>query len=347
MTGGYIYDRLLVEHLRSRGHRVEVLSLPSRGYLADLAQNFVTGWHRKLVNTPFDILIQDALIHPSFFLTNERIRNAIGYPLVGLVHSLRTVMLQGSMRQPVYRTVERRYLTSLDGYIFNSRSSRAAAARLAQIEVPSVIAYPAGDRFGSLPDRRFIRSRAEQSDTIRILFLANLLPGKGLHHLLRGLALLASEAYSLDVIGSLTMDSGYVRRIRRQIRRDRLDHRVTFHGTLTGRSLANRLRQAHLLAVPSKSEAFGMAYLEGFGFGLPALAGAPGGAREIVRHGENGYLVAPGDAAAIAAALQTLHRDRRLLTRMSLAARTTYEAHPDWEETLETIHQFLLTLLHH
>ena len=90
-----------------------------------------------------------------------------------------------------------------------------------------------------------------------------------------------------------------------------------------------------------------MAYLEGFGFGLPALAGAPGGAREIVRHGENGYLVAPGDAAAIAAALQTLHRDRRLLTRMSLAARTTYEAHPDWEETLETIHQFLLTLLHH
>jgi len=40
ISGGYLYDRLLVDHLRKRGARVEILSLPWRNYLRHLTDNF-------------------------------------------------------------------------------------------------------------------------------------------------------------------------------------------------------------------------------------------------------------------------------------------------------------------
>lgn len=344
LTGGYIYDRFLVDYLRNQGHRVEVLSLPSQGYVSDMRSNFSHALWDCLLTTPFDILIQDALIQPSMFLLNQKIQDHIQYPLVGLIHSLRSLMMQHSVLQPLYQFVERRYLATLDGYIFNSCHSRINVEKLIDGKKPSVVALPAADHIDALPDRASIRSRASQAETLRILFLGNLLPGKGLHHLLRALTLVDSLNYSIEIIGSPKMDAGYARRIHRQIRLDNLEDRVKLLGVLTGPALSDRLQHSHVLAVPSESESFGMAYLEGFAFGLPALASAKGGAAEIIRQGQNGFLISPGDVDTIAACLRTLNLDRNLLIKMSLAARETYDSHPRWRETLEAIHQYLRTI---
>ena len=60
------------------------------------------------------------------------------------------------------------------------------------------------------------------------------------------------------------------------------------------------LPQHHLLAVPSSYEGFGIVYLEGMHFGLPAIAGTDGAAKEIITHGQNGFLVRPGNPQALA-----------------------------------------------
>ena len=80
VSGGYLYDRKLVEYLHAQGDTVEVISLPWRNYAAHLMDNF---WFRlphvvaseakqSPNNHSFDILIQDELNHPSLIGANAR-----------------------------------------------------------------------------------------------------------------------------------------------------------------------------------------------------------------------------------------------------------------------------------
>ena len=54
LSGGYMYDRKLVEYLRAQGDTVEIISLPWRNYAAHLADNF-----SFKLSSDFDILIQE------------------------------------------------------------------------------------------------------------------------------------------------------------------------------------------------------------------------------------------------------------------------------------------------
>ena len=105
-----------------------------------------------------------------------------------------------------------------------------------------------------------------------------------------------------------------------------------------------RLRQAQVLALPSSYEGFGIAYLEGMAFGLPAIATTAGAAGEIITEGVNGYLIPPDDPPALAACLRSLTADHGLLARMSLNALERYHAQPAWEQTADRIRSFLLEL---
>ena len=94
------------------------------------------------------------------------------------------------------------------------------------------------------------------------------------------------------------------------------------------------LRDSVLLAVPSTHEGFGIVYLEGFAFGLPALAAASGGAEEVVSDGETGWSIreaASGSASRrIADRLDTLAADRGRLAAMGLRAAERHRSHPTW-----------------
>ena len=74
LSGGYLYDRKLVEYLRAQGDTVEIISLPWRNYAAHLTDNFSFKLPSNL-----DILIQDELNHPSLIAAN---RGKHPYPIV-------------------------------------------------------------------------------------------------------------------------------------------------------------------------------------------------------------------------------------------------------------------------
>ena len=71
LSGGYLYDRKLVEHLRQAGDSVEIVSIPWRSYPAHLADNLSLRLYRRLRDLPVDILLQDELNHPSLALVNR------------------------------------------------------------------------------------------------------------------------------------------------------------------------------------------------------------------------------------------------------------------------------------
>jgi len=68
-------------------------------------------------------------------------------------------------------------------------------------------------------------------------------------------------------------------------------------------------------------EPFGRVVVEGMLAGRPVVASGAGGVEEILRHGETGWLVAPGDAAALAAALRTVLDDPATADKVAAAGR--------------------------
>jgi glycosyltransferase involved in cell wall biosynthesis len=90
-------------------------------------------------------------------------------------------------------------------------------------------------------------------------------------------------------------------------------------------------RRAHVFAMPSVDEAFGVAYVEAMAGGLPAI-GARGepGPQEIAALGDGMSLVAPGDVEALAQRLDALLGDAHHRHEAARRARETVERHFTW-----------------
>jgi glycosyltransferase involved in cell wall biosynthesis len=335
LSGGYLYDRRLVEFLRAQGDSVEVISLPWRNYAAHLTDN---AYFR--LPTGFDVLIEDELNHPSLILAN---RGRHPCPVISLVHHLRCSELRPVWQNVFYRSIEKRFLNSVDGFIFNSRTTEKVVNDLLENNRPGIVAFPPTDRFGEPISEAEIIRRA-QTHPLRILFVGNVIYRKGLHTLLKAVTL-QPAAFQVDVVGSLTSEPAYTRLIEEMIAQNSLSSFVFLHGPLGKEPLIEKLRQSHVLAVPSSYEGFGIVYLEGMCFGLPAIGTTAGAAGEVIEHGQTGYLIEPDDSSALAKHLHSLAEDRDGLRRLSLRARERYLRQPSWTETADHIRRFLQTML--
>lgn len=360
VSGGYLYDRQLVEQLRRAGDEVEIISLPWRNYAAHLAQNFSAELRRRLAAARYDVLLQDELNHPSLFLLNRRLRPRVAYPIVSIVHHLRASELRPAWQNALYRRVERAYLRSVDGFVFNSETTREAVSALTPHPQPlpplsleerggvrGIVAHPAADHLAPAITPAQIEARASAPGPLRVLFIGNVIPRKGLHTLLAALAQVQGD-WHLSVVGRLEVDPKYGRRIRAMVETggsaSRLRDRVSFWGRLDDDDLRAQLETHQLLVVPSSYEGFGIVYLEAMALGLPVIATSAGAAREIVTPGVDGDLVPPEDPAALAAAIQPFLDDCERLRVMSLAARARYERHPTWAQNMTRVREFLKNL---
>jgi glycosyltransferase involved in cell wall biosynthesis len=236
--------------------------------------------------------------------------------------------------------VEKAYLRSVDGFIFNSKITESVVNSLLQNRKLSIVAYPPTDRFGEPIAENEIIDRAKGGE-LRILFLGNIISRKGLHSLLQAISI-HPTSFRIDVVGSLSSEPRYVKQIQEYIAHNRLSSFVFFHGPLDREPLIDRLKRAHVLVVPSSYEGFGIVYLEGMCFGLPGIGTTAGAASEIITNRVDGFLIEPENPGELAEKLMLLHERRDLLIQMSLAARERYLRQPKWNETAGRIREFLL-----
>jgi glycosyltransferase involved in cell wall biosynthesis len=332
VSGGYLYDRKLVEYLRSQGDTVEVISLPWRNYAAHLTDNF-----RFKLPQSLDILIQDELNHPSLIFANL---GKHPYPIISLVHHLRGSELRPNWQNILYSMVEKKYLGSVDGFIFNSETTSRVVHGIINQRKPSIVGYPPTDQFGEPISEGEIIQRAKSAE-LNILFLGNVIERKGLHVLLEAVRHLDSNV-KVDIVGSLNSEPAYAERIQEFISTNHLSSFVFLRGSLEKPILIEKLRKAHILVVPSSYEGYGIVYLEGMGFGLPAIGTTAGAANEIITDGVDGFLIEPENVDMLASRLKDLSEKPDVLIRMSLAARQRYLRQPTWLKTAKEIREFLL-----
>jgi len=349
ISGGYLYDRKLVEQLDVLGHSVSVVALAYRDYAKHLADNLDTAWSRRLATAPVDLMLQDELNHPSLLWANFRRRGKDRrYPVAAVVHHLRSSETEhSSLLHRLYREIERIYLNSVDALLYNSETTRYTVEPLLKRSRPALVAYPAADHLPAdepAVDLNTVAERSRAPGPLQVLFVGNLIRRKGLDQILDALAQLPPGSWNLTVVGSQDADHGYTKLINQRCH-TLPTGAIQFLGRVSDAELVHQYRTHHLLAVPSY-EGFGIVYLEAMRFGLPVIASTLGAAREIVTNGENGFLVKPHDTHAFAQHLRSLHGNREQLLAMSFAARRRYTQHPTWQQSMAGAAAWLTALPH-
>jgi glycosyltransferase involved in cell wall biosynthesis len=309
LTGGFLYDKFLVMHLRQNGHKIDIVSLPWRWYGQHLLDNFSPKLRSGLISKTYDLILQDELSHPSLFLLNHRLRKYRDVPLVSIVHQVLSCQPRRYWMNILFKTIEKIYLTSVDAFIFNSETTRGRVQHLINFEGPSIVANPGGDRLGHLQAAEQIKARATQRGPLELVFVGNITP------------------------------------VKRLISEKKIRQQVDLAGPLDGNELINILSKSHLFVMPFSHEGFGIAYLEALAYGLPVLASTAGAVKEYIQPGQNGFLQTPDNPGVLCKHINNLYRDRDELARMSSAALKTFHSRPNWKNTVESIHAFLEKLV--
>ncbi len=158
-----------------------------------------------------------------------------------------------------------------------------------------------------------------QAERRRVLFAGRVVAAKGVRVLLEA-------ARDVDAEFVVCGDGRALGAMRSLARRLGIAERVRFTGWLGGAELARELGEASVVALPSVwPEPFGLVGIEGFAAGRPAVATATGGVRDWLEDGVSGRCVPPGDAAALAGALNELLADPDRQRAMGIAGRSTVE----------------------
>jgi glycosyltransferase involved in cell wall biosynthesis len=187
-------------------------------------------------------------------------------------------------------------------------------------------------------------TRAEHDGPVRVLYLANLLPEKGCFDLMEAVEELARRGTPLEVrfVGDAAADVEESLAARaRAIGGTGVTVELT--GALRGAERDAQYAWADIFAFPTKYPFEGqpLVLLEALAAGLPVVSTWHRGVPETVRHEREALLVDPGDAPALARAIERLHSDPGLRRALGENARARYEAHYTPERFREDLRALL------
>lgn len=157
----------------------------------------------------------------------------------------------------------------------------------------------------SREERRRIRDRLGLGEQPLMLCVGRLTPQKGQAALIEAFAELRKCGSSARLL--LAGDGAWRETYERRARDLGLDAAVSFLGTRS--DVPELLAASDLLALPSLHEGFGLVLVEALASGVPVVASRTGPIPEIVRDGETGILVEPGEPAALVRGIATLLDD--------------------------------------
>jgi glycosyltransferase involved in cell wall biosynthesis len=92
------------------------------------------------------------------------------------------------------------------------------------------------------------------------------------------------------------------------------------------------LAAADLFAMPSRTDSFGITYLEAWCYGLPVIGARAGGVPDVIDDGRDGLLLPFGDVAALAEAIGGLLRDRDRARRLGMAGHAKVLRELTWDQ---------------
>lgn len=320
LTGGYIYERRLLEGLRAQGRDVDHIPLgpsfpdPTNDDMLDAAT-------RLCAVAPDRPLILDGLVFGSI---DTAILAALPMPVVAMIHHplAHESGLESARRDHLFRT-ERDNLRHAAHVLVPSPHTRALLISdygLAPSRV--TIARPGTDKpLGKLP----------AADPPMILSVGIQHPRKGHDILLRALALLEARDWQAMIVGS-HYDTAHAADLDRLHADLGLGDKVCLAGRLPAGDRDRAYARASIFALATRYEGYGIVFDEAMAHGLPIVTCHTGAVPDTVAQGA-GILVPPDDPEAFAEALDRLLTDDTLRARMAATSAKAGNTLPDWTET--------------
>ncbi|MCH8877288.1 MAG: glycosyltransferase family 4 protein [Chloroflexi bacterium] len=184
----------------------------------------------------------------------------------------------------------------------------------------------------------------EPPESPNVLFVGRLEKEKGVSFLIKAMALVTEKLPGARLL--IAGDGGYRSALAKIAKSERVQNEVSFLGWLEDEQLRLAYKKSRLLVLPSIwEEGLGMVLLEAGLMGRPVIASDIGGIKDVVRHGENGLLVPPGDIVSLTTAILVLLKDKELAERMGLAgARIANEYLRGRDEAVDRVRKAILEL---
>ena len=225
----------------------------------------------------------------------------------------RTTGRRLSWKYPLYHGGWRLYevassLRNADACILLNEADRDYTQSVLKVPAARLFISPMGvaDYFFGAASRPLARRAPDLAagEPLRMAYLSSWIPRKGSLVLAEALRMLAERGltFELTAFGTGSADEKTVQADFATSVRSRVHVVPRFKHT----ELPGLLDGMHVLLFPSLSEGFSRALVEAMACGLAPIATAVGGAPAVLREGENGLLIPPGDAAALADAVSRL-----------------------------------------
>lgn len=298
LTGGYHYDRRIIDGLRALGWQVRVEELPAQ--FPHPGRDALDAAVSCLESCDDHALVMvDGLALG--VLPDLARKHARRLRLVGLVHHpLHAGSGLGADAQRRLFESERVALSFVRQVIVTGEDTAAQMLASGLVARRPAVVEPGVQRHAP-------RAPSGEAHT-RLLCIATLTPRKNHVGLIDALAQLRDLPWSLRCFGSLHMHAPTVRAVRQRIARHGLGERVDLEGEVPADALARIRGESDLLVLPSLYEGYGMVVAEALVQGLPVVATRTGAAAALVGD-DAGLVVPPGNVAALRDALRLMLMD--------------------------------------
>ncbi len=321
LTGGYRYDRRVIEGLRAGGWRVACHSL-DRGFPAPSDEALRDAAEKLRAIPDGTLTVVDGLAYgamPEIVAAHAR-----RLRLVALVHHAladETGLAPAAAER--LRHSERRALAAARRVIVPSPATARAVGALGvpaeRIDVVEPGTDPAPLAQGSA------------GGVLGLLCVGAITPRKGQAVLVEALARIADRPWRLACVGSLERSRATVADLRHRIDALGLSGRIALTGEEGEDAIGAHYERADVFVLPSFHEGYGMVLAEALAHGLPIVSTRAGAIPDTVPQ-DAGRLVPPGDADALAGALAAVMDDPSLRGRLAAGARAARERLPSWED---------------
>lgn len=325
VTGGYIYDRRLLEELRATGRDMRLVSLPS-SFPFPSPQEMDQAMNALQALPASCPVIIDGLAFGA--LDPARVR-LIKAPIVVLVHH--PLALESGLPQDIqdhlWRT-ERENLRHAAQVLVPSPHTGAILTERYDVPAERIhVALPGIDRPAPVAP---IAPVTLESPPL-ILSVGILHPRKGHDVLIDALAHLADQDWQAEIVGT-PWENGHSDALQDRIRHAGLSERITLAGRVSDRVLAQLYQRASIFALATRYEGYGIVFNEALVHGLPIVSCRTGAVPDTVPAAA-GLLVDRDDPLAFAGALRSLLTDQARRDRMAEAARLAGAGLSSWAET--------------
>ncbi len=325
LTGGYIYDKWIIEELGRLSYQVHLHELSgSFPFVSSVAKKEASRiWKESL-----GLIIADGLALPAFYssLKNDNFGQA---KIIALVHHPLALETGLTLEESdILKKEESAALGKVDRIIVTSPNT---AQELLQYKLPFPKIGVVNPGVVKLGARSFSEPPPKKSKTIELLCVASLVPRKGHLLLVEALAELKDLNWKLICVGNLTRDPLYAQKIQNSILKHQLEKRICLVGEKKFSELNQCYEEADVFVLASHYEGYGMVLSEAMVAGLPIVATTGGAIKDTVPK-EAGVLVPPGNSQELAQVLRRIICDQKLREQLREGARQAGKALSTWSE---------------